>query len=230
MTSQLAFDFNDAWEFIRDVCAATIEVCRIPSLWIPAIAFSIGADIVASLIEWPFRKGTDFAAPHTITVLILLILAKGWFGLTLCRVALAGLRGQVTGIGMQWVSVQEALRIGFITIVLLLPVLIGFVIVLGPGLYLLSRWSQTTLVLVDEKAQWFDAADQSHALTTGYKGAILILLLSLSTVTLVIEYFVHDVTPVAWLYRASGTLVGAALAAAMYYELSRRAPWNPEAL
>lgn len=223
-----AFDFNDAWEFIRDVGAATVEACRIPALWLPALSFSIAADIVAALIEWPFRGGATPPTEHTITVMAILILAKGWFGLTLCRVALAGLRGQVTGVLNQWVPVQAALRIAAVTIVLLAPIVIGLAILIVPGLFLLSRWSQATLLLVDERAQWFEAADESSSLTAGYRAAILILLLSLGTVTLLIEYLIHDMTLLAWLYRAAGSLVGAALAAAMYYELSRRAPWNPE--
>ena len=225
-----AFDFNEAWEFIRDVAKATIDACRIPALWIPALAFSIAADAIAALIEWPFRGSADLAAPHTITIMVLMILAKGWFSLTLCRVALAGLRGQVTGILNQWVPVQAALRIGLITLVLLAPIVVGFALLIVPGLYLLSLWSQATLVLIDDRARWFEAADESSGLTAGYRSAIMILLMSVSTMTLVIEYLVHDIAPLAWAYRAAGMLIGAALAAAMYYELSRRAPWNPEAV
>jgi hypothetical protein len=225
-----AFDFNEAWEFIRDVAKAAIDACRIPALWIPALIFSIAMDIVAALIEWPFRGGANPPTEHKITVMVLMILAKSWFGLTLCRVALAGLRGQVTGILNQWVPVQAALRIGLVTVVLFMPILVGFVMLIVPGVYLLSRWSQTTLVLIDDRARWFEAADESSSLTKGYQSAILIILMSVSTMTLLIEYLVHDIAPLAWAYRAAGMLIGAALAAAMYYELSRRAPWNPEAV
>ena len=199
-------------------------------LWVPAVTFSIAMDVAAFAANWPFRKGLNPPTEHTITVMVLLILAKGWFSLTLCRIALAGLRGQVTGVLNQWVSVQEALRIGVVTVVLLFPLLLGFVFLIVPGLYLLGRWSQATLALVDGRAQWFDATDASAGLTAGFRPAILIVLLSVATVTLLVEYLIADVTYLGWMYRAVASTIGAGLASAMYYELSRRAPWSPEAI
>ena len=108
------------------------------------------------------------------------------------------------------------------------PILLGFAFLIVPGLYLLGRWSQVTLALVDGRAQWFDSADASAGLTAGFRPAILIVLLSAATVTLLVEYLISDATFLAWIYRAVASTIGAALASAMYYELSRRAPWGPE--
>jgi len=199
-------------------------------LWVPAVTFSIAMDVAAVAANWPFRRGLNPPTEHTITVMVLLILAKGWFSLTLCRIALAGLRGQVTGVLNQWVSVQEALRIGLVTVVLMFPIMLGFLFLVVPGMYLLGRWSQVTLALVDGRAEWFDSTDASDSLTAGWRPAILIVLLSVATATLLVEYLISDVTYLGWIYRAAGSTIGAALASAMYYGLSRRAPWNPEAI
>ena len=200
-----------------------------PGLWVPAVTFSIAMDVTAVAVNWPFRKGLNPPTEHTITVMVLLILAKGWFSLTLCRIALAGLRGQVMGVLNQWVSVQEALRIGVVTVVLMFPIVLGFMFLIVPGLYLLGRWSQVTLSLIDGRAQWFDATDASAGLTADLRSAILIVLLSVATVTLLVDYVIADVTFLGWIDRAVGSTIGAALASAMYYELSQRAPWGPEA-
>jgi hypothetical protein len=219
-------DFSDAGDFIRDVFTTMVEACRMRDLWVPAVTFSVAMDIAAAAANWPFRDGLNPPPPHTITVMALLILAKGWFSLTLCRIALAGLRGQVTGVLNQWVSVQDALRIGLVTTVLMFPILLGFAFLIVPGLYLLGRWSQVPLALIDGQATWFDAVDISRGLTAPFWPAILILLMSTATATLLVEYLIHDITPLAWIYRAAGSTVGAALAAATYHELTRRAPWE----
>ena len=221
-------DFAEGGDFIRDVFRSMFEALRMRDLWLPAITVSIAMDIAAVAIDWPFRKGMNYATEHSITVMVLLILGKSWFALTLCRIALAGLRGQVTGVLNQWVSVQEALRICVVTIVIMFPILLGFAFLIVPGLYLLGRWSQVTLALIDGRAQWFDAADASDGLTAGFRPAILIVLLSVATATLVVEYLISDVTYLTWIYSAVASAIGAALASAMYYELSRRAPWGPE--
>ena len=121
---------------------------------------------------------------------------------------------------------QQALRIGLVTIVLVFPILLGLMIFVIPGLYLLARWSQVTLALVDDQTTWFDAVDVSSGLTAGFRPAILIVLLMTATVALLVEHLVHDITLLTWIYRAGASAFGAGLAAALYYELSRRAPWE----
>ena len=221
-----ANDFSDAGDFIRDVFSTMLEACRMPALFVPAAIFSIAMDVAAVAVEWPVRDGKGEPLPFAFTVITLLILAKGWFGLTLCRIALAGLRGQATGVLNQWVSVQDALRIGFVTIALLFPIAIGLMLFVIPGLILLSRWSQVTLTLLDDQARWFDATDQSAGLTAGFRPAILLVLLITAIVTLAVEFLIHDRVLFAWLYRAAASTAGAGLAAALYYELTRRTPWD----
>ena len=221
-----AHDFSDAGDFIRDVFSSMLDACRMPALFVPAATFSIATDIAAAAAHWPFRDAQNEPAPFSFTVMALLILAKAWFSLTLCRIALAGLRGQATGVLNQWVSVQDALRIGFVTIIMLFPIVIGLMLFVIPGLYLLSRWSQVTLTLLDDQAKWFDAADQSSGITAGFRPAILIVLLITGLVTLTVEFLIRDRTALAWIYRAAASTLGAGLAASLYFELTRRAPWE----
>jgi len=224
----MTVDKNEAIAFMGDVVGATVEACRLPALWVPSVVFSLATDMAVVAADWPFRDGLKPPTEHTITIMVLVILAKGWFSLTLCRIALAGLRGQVTGVLNQWVPVQAALRIGVVSVVLLFVVAIGLACLVLPGLYLAARWSQVTMALLDDRARWFDAAEVSNALSVGYRGPIVVLLSLLAIVTLIVESLVNDHTVLAWTYRAVGSTVGAALAAALYYQLSRRAPWHPE--
>jgi hypothetical protein len=94
--------------------------------------------------------------------------------------------------------------------------------------YLAARWSQATLLLIDNRATWFDVTDASSSLTAGHRPSIAVLLVAVAAATLVVEGLVNDVTVLAWAWRAVGSTLGAALAASVYYQLSLRAPWHPE--
>ena len=221
-------DLNDPIEFGREVAASTFDIARMRALWVPAVLFSLGADTAVAIVEWPLRAGLAEPPERAFTTIVLVILAKGWFSLTLCRIALAGLRGQMMGVLNQWVSVQDALRIGVVVVALVFPIVLGLLCLVAPGLYLLARWSQVTMVLIDNRAQWFDAAEQSSSLTKGFRAPIIGLLLVLGILTGVTDYAVHGIVALEWIHRAVGSTVGAAFAAALYYQLSRRAPWDPE--
>jgi len=215
-------------DFIRDVLAHAGTISLRPALWIPAATISLAADAVVALVNYPFRDGLPPPPEHAITTMVIVILAKGWFSLTLARIALAILRRQHAGFLNQWVPVTAALRIAFVSLVLLAPILLGLLFLVVPGVYLLARWSQATLALIDDRATWFDAADMSNSLTAGYRPWIILIFAIVAAVAVPIDNVVERLTPLAWLWRAVGSTFGAALAASMYYELSWRAPWRPE--
>ena len=217
-------ELGEALELIRDVVIEAVRISLRPALWIPAVTFSLGADAVVAAVDYPFRNGLPPPPEHAITTMVLVILAKGWFSLTLARVALAILRGQVPGILNQWVPVTAALRIGFVSVVLLAPILLGLLLFIVPGLYLAARWSQVTLLLIDNQARWFDAAEASSWLTAGRRSAILLLLTAVAAVTLPLESLANHVTVLAWIWRAAAGTFGAALAASLYFQLDLRTP------
>lgn len=220
----IADEFAEAVGLIRDVVTEAARISLRPALWVPAVTFSLGADAVVAAVDYPFRTGLPPPPEHAITTMVLVILAKGWFSLTLARVALAILRGQVPGILNQWVPVTAALRIGFVSVVLLAPILLGLLALIVPGLYLAARWSQVTLLLIDNQAKWFDAAEASSWLTAGRRSAILLLLAAVAVVTVPLESLANHVTVLAWIWRAVASTVGAALAASLYFQLDLRAP------
>jgi hypothetical protein len=219
-------DLQESTEFMRDTLRATMDVARMPALWLPAVLLSVGSDMIVAAVNYPFHAGDPPPPERAITVMVLTILAKGWFSLTLCRIALAGIRGQATGVLNQWVSVQTALRVAAICLVLLGPILLGLLALIVPGVYLMVRWSQVVLLLIDEEAHGFDAVQASGALTAGYRPSLMMLLVAVGLVTALLEYLVGDITLLVWIYRALASIFGAALAAATYAELTRRAPWN----
>jgi hypothetical protein len=220
----IADELREAGEFIRDVVVDAARISLRPALWIPAVAFSLSADAVVAAVNYPFQSGLPPPPEHAITTMTLVILAKGWFSLTLARVALALLRGQVPGILNHWVPVTTALRIGVVSVALLAPTLLGLVVLIVPGLYLAARWSQVVLLMVDNQARWFDAAEASAWLTVGRRSAVLLVFVAVAVVALPLESLANHITVLAWTWRAVASTFGAALAASLYYQLTVHVP------
>ncbi len=219
IAEDLAGELRETGEFIRDVLGEAARISLRPALWIPAVAFSLCADAVVTAVDYPFRSGLPPPPEHAITTMVLVILAKGWFSLTLARVALAMLRGQVPGILNHWVPVTTALRIAVVSVVLLAPILLGLLLLIVPGLYLAARWSQVALLIADDEAKWFDAAEASHWLTAGRRSAILLVFAAVALVTVPLGSLVNNLTVLGWIWRAVAGTFGAALAASLYHQL-----------
>ena len=213
-------------DFVRCTFDAALYIARLQALWKPAVILSIVTDLAVYAVNWPFSASEPPPPEHTYTVMVLTILAKGWFSLTLCRIGLALLRNQDAGFMKQWVSVQMAIKVGVVCFVLLAPILLGLLVLVVPGLYMMVRWSQVAMLLLDGEANRFDAIFASGALTAGYRMPLMVVLFIVGAMTLVIEYFIGNIMILMWIYHALGSVFGASLAAATYYELNRRAPWN----
>jgi len=122
------------------------------------------------------------------------------------------------------------------------PVVLGLALVI-PGVVLAILWSQTTFLIIDRKAQLFDAAGSSRILTRGYRleiGMIGLLaaavLLGLEGAAAALEALVRDAGPadttvaliVTWPIQVLADTFGVAVAAATYFELDRRVDWIDE--
>lgn len=160
--------------------------------------------------------------------MVLTILGRAWFALTLSRIALALLRGQVAGFLNQWVPVQLALQVLAVTLVLVLPILAGTFCLVVPGAYLAARWSQVVMLLLDGRAQWFEALEHSSSLTAGFRFQIVLILIATTLVAVLGDRLFNNITLLEWAWRAVSVTFAAALSASLYYHLSLRAPWNPE--
>ena len=233
----IAAQADEALDFARDVLTDVAYLVREPVLWIPAVALSLSTDILMSVMDWPFRNNLAAPPERSITTMAIVILAKAWFGLTLCQIALARLRGERAGFIVNWVPVTSAIRIGIVCVCLMAAIVAGTLLLVLPGLYLLAHWSQAAMTLLDRRARWFDAASYSASLTDGYKAPIVGMWLVVLLIATGLEAIGSGLgvapgaqTLLSWTGRAIASLTGAALAASTYYQLSASAPWEPEFL
>ena len=225
-------------EFAAELVRDAIDVARVPTVAIAGGMVSLIPDLVLAALRWPFHDPSVTPTEPAITTMACLILAKAWLTLTVWNMALAWLKRRPAGFLENWVSVQTALRLGVVNICLLAAIVLGSLMFVAPGLYLLAMWSQAPLAMIDGRARWFDAANYSASLTDGFKMPLIGLWLVVMVVTAGVTAAVSAglpfvglggaVTPVTWALRAAMSVWGAALAAATYFNLDERAPWNSE--
>lgn len=99
--------------------------------------------------------------------------ARFWLGLSISMTAVDILRSDRQWLPFYTVSPALALQAAVVTLCLALPVLAGAVFLVVPGVLLALRWSQTLMLIADERAQWFEAAEASADLVRGQKLDIL---------------------------------------------------------
>ena len=223
-------------EFAAEVVRDAIDAAREPAVVIAGALVSLVPDLVLAALRWPFHDPRTTPAEPAITTMACLILAKAWLTLTVSNMALAWLRRQPVGFLRNWVPVQTALRVGVVNIPLLAAIVLGSLVFVVPGLYLLAMWSQAPLAMIDGRARWFDAANYSASLTDGYKIPLVALWVIVMVATAALTSAIGAglpflglggaVTPITWAVRAAMSVWGAALGAAMYFNLDERAPWN----
>jgi hypothetical protein len=223
-------------EFAAEVVRDAVDVAREPAVAIAGAMVSLIPDLVLAAVRWPFHDPRITPAEPAITTMVCLILAKAWLTLTVWNMALAWLRRRPVGLLNNWVSVQTALRVGVVNLPLLAAIVVGTLVFVAPGLYLLAMWSQAPLAMIDGRARWFDAASYSASLTDGFKipliGLWIIVMAATAALTWAIDAGLPVIglggaaTPVMWALRAAMSVWGAALGASMYFNLDERAPWN----
>jgi uncharacterized membrane protein len=110
-------------------------------------------------------------------------------------------------------------------------VAIGLVLLLVPGLYLLTIWSVVAPVIVVERARVLDAFRRSHALVRGHGGpvfvVILIVFVGLAVANLLVAILtagLGDVgsAAITWVFNAATAPVSALTAAVLYFTLRER--------
>ena len=123
----------------------------------------------------PRAGDQGFPAGHTIVNAVLVLLARGWLGLTLVAVAIALARGDRAGLLRNWVHVLRALKIAAVSLALLVPILVGRMLLVLPGVYLLLRWSQVVPAMLDRQIRMLDATRFSEAIASVYYLYILLI-------------------------------------------------------
>lgn len=151
---------------------------------VPSAAATVGAFIALralgvdeGVLSLPLARLVMFAA---------VIGAWYWVGLSVSMTALRIMRDG----GRQpfrLVPLARAAQAAVVSAALVLPVAAGLLLVV-PGVLLALRWSQTTLVIADERASWFEAAEESAVLAHGRRLHILAIWLIIGVVMAIIGW------------------------------------------
>lgn len=212
---------------------------RRPVLFVPAVAIGVICDAAFHVNGWPRPGFVGLPAQHALTCAILIVLARSWLSLTLIAVAIALARGEPAGLLRNWVHVLRALQIAAVSGLLLVPILIGTMLFVLPGVYLLLRWSQVVPALLDRHVRMLDATRFSEAIASAFYLYILLIWAIAWAVPALVEWAAVRVNPwlaglaiphrgawemaVLWGWEAAVGLAGIALMAALYVDLERRA-------
>jgi hypothetical protein len=229
------------FEFLRDVLRSTAVVMARGELLIPAAIGSLICDGVIAWARWPFVPGAVIPTRGVVVAVVLMILARACFSLTLCNVALAAMRGHRASVADQWVPVTTALRAGIVTVALMVPIALGTLLLIIPGVILMLMWSQVLMLLIDDRARFFDAAGLSESVTASYRWQILVTWVVVACACAIVELAAGTIASaggpgalpepiaigVSWSWNIVVSVLGIALSAALYGELLRRTPWEP---
>jgi hypothetical protein len=159
--------------------------------------------------------------------------ARFWLGLSVSMTAVDLLRAEGRWPPFYAVSPALALQAAVISLALVVPVLAGVLFFIVPGVFLALRWSQALLLIADERARWFEAAEASVDLIHGQKLDIFAIWLIAGGGLALMQWFDGVVASMALaagaptllsavpsvLLRIASDAFSLALVGAMYYEL-----------
>lgn len=156
-----------------------------PAVWLLPLCGSLTLECALHFWSWPQVSFRALPASGIGTVTAILCL-RAWLSLSVLSIAIAGARGEARSIRAEWVPPDVAVRAIFVTAVLLAPILVSCLLIL-PGILLALAWSQATPLIVDRKAQAFDAAELSSLLTRGARLHVLAVWTGLVLLLLAVE-------------------------------------------
>lgn len=157
-----------------------LETWRNPVFLVPAVIVSVASLLVPRVLNTvlaPFHFGS-FAPLIALTDIVLggvVRLAIAWAGLALLALALALQRGEPATFASRLVPFGVFVRWVFVGAVVGLVGLVGLVLLIVPGIYVGIVWSQVTALMVDGRADFFDALEASQDLTRGSRGAVFVV-------------------------------------------------------
>ncbi len=103
--------------------------------------------------------------PRELGTLAVCALLSAWVSYGLARTALAGVRGEGVNFRRALLSPKTFGSILLAVMVTAVPVLIGLVLFIAPGIYLMLTWSQISFLILDGRARNVDALRASEQLT-----------------------------------------------------------------
>jgi hypothetical protein len=121
--------------------------------------------------------GPKADTPRDVAVLFFCAVVAGWVGYGLARAALRSLRGEGLSLSKAWLSPATYGGIILALLVITVPVIIGLLLFIAPGIYLALTWSQISFLILDGKARHVDALRISEDLTRHRRFEIFVALL-----------------------------------------------------
>jgi hypothetical protein len=166
--------FASAWWAAREPRILAISAAG-------TVASGVMLDALGALGSWSALSST------AISGIALVLLARSWLGLAIAATALGVLRRDRTAPVLTTMPVLQTVVALCLAILPLAPLMVGgFLMIPGraiftligtlltlAGAYWVVMWSQAGMLLVDNRAVYFGAADASSLLTRGYRAEIL---------------------------------------------------------
>jgi hypothetical protein len=141
-----------------------------------SIAFQAISELKGGLVLWmavvgvlqllPMALvGPKPQTPREVGTLAVCALLSSWVSYGLARTALAGIRGEGVSFRRAFVSPKTFGSILLALFVTIVPVMIGLILFVAPGVYLMLTWSQIGFLILDGRARHVDALRASESLT-----------------------------------------------------------------
>ena len=172
------------------------------------VLFYVGIVVV---VQWILASQgfTSFSEPEDVEPLTGLLmaflgLALAWLGLGMTRVAIDAVRREPIRYGRLATPAGAFLRIIGLFLVIFIPVALGMMFFLVPGIYLALLWSQAYLLILDGKAGVFASLTRSGKMTKGTKLALLGIYLLLILFSVLPQIALAVTTEGSALFSAAG--------------------------
>lgn len=173
------------------------------------VLFYVGIVVVVQwiLASWGY---TSFSEPDDVDPLTGLLagflgLGLAWLGLGMTRVAIGAVRREPIRYGRLATPAGDFLRIIGLGLVVAIPLTLGMVFLLVPGIYLALLWSQAYLLILDGKAGVFASLSRSGRMTKDTKLALLGIYLLLILFSLLPQIALAVTTEASELFSAAGS-------------------------
>lgn len=144
-----------------------------------AIAFQAVSELKGGIARWMIVVGLLQVLPLAIApkeAVLPAAMLQLWTGLCLQRAALRTLRGESGGFWSARVGIVTFGAILLTWLVMFVPIVIGLMLFIAPGVYLSLTWSQAPLLILDERARHVDSLRASEELTRDRRMEILLAL------------------------------------------------------
>lgn len=141
-----------------------------------SIAFQAVSELKGGIVQWmaiigalqllPMALvGPKPTTPRDIGILAACALLSAWVSYGLARTALAAVRGEGVNFRRALLSPKIFGAILLTQLVIIVPVFIGILLFIAPGIYLALTWSQISFLILDGRARHVDALRASEQLT-----------------------------------------------------------------